>query len=136
MKKFNELTWTKGNKRTDAHGEVIQTYYAEIRFGVFDSKGRELGVNLIIRENEGFFNKGEKAEVKMTSEHCGVYIPHYRAFGSGIQSERNGETFGASFPRLKPNATFEEAAEAAYKSAITSYKKVLKKAAANNGIYK
>ena len=92
---------------------------AKVDFGTVDSKGRKLGCRLIINESEA---REERTEGYTT------YPRVIAGFYTGIQAERDGETFGASFPKMLWCETLEEAKASLLKRAAQSCKRAAKNA--------
>jgi hypothetical protein len=94
---------------------------AEVRFGIFDTKGRELGVSLVADPAD----RGWKFHIQ-SYEECIV---------SKIQSCRDGKSFGASSPVRHIQESMGAAMADCVKRCKTSYNKVKKVAEKNGGVY-
>lgn len=121
-----KIEWTEMKDFTDR-----PTLVAHVRFGIKDTKGREMGVKLRIKL-EGQIHDGEVEKVN-------EYYSHRKprtAITSSIQACRDGKVFGGACPTEHEYATLEAAKADCEKRAMTSFKKTEKKAAANGGLYK
>ncbi len=108
---------------------------ADVRFGILDSKGREMGVKLIVKTKEDRSNYELVGESWLTMKKV-LVGPLVIGITSCILSTRDGECFGGGFPTDHDQESIEAAKSDCLKRCETSRKKVERKAAANGGVYK
>ena len=117
-----KITWTTSPNKIQA----------QVNYGVFDSKGRELGHELTIDT--------KKSEPRYEPNENGNCVFVGMVVVDGIfaksQSTRNGVQFGASFPKEYRMKSIEEAKEFLFKQALKFEKQIKAKALKNGGIYK
>jgi len=119
MMKVSEWNTAPCNPATDYKARVSYTI-AYVRFGMVDSKGRELGCCLIIEEREA---RPARTEGYTT------YGEIFPGFYTGVQATRAGASFGASFPKMLRCESLEEAKASLLKRAAQSCKRAEKNAA-------
>lgn len=101
---------------------------AHVDFGVSDLKRRAVGCRIDVAQvfkrapNPALKSNGGTEDVGYTT----VETTEQTGFAVGIQSTRNGMTFGASFPTMTPVATIEEAKVLGLKKAAASMRRQIR----------